>query len=258
MALLLATVVTFSFDEASALQRSRATSSDSRIHNMRYSENDVYSFTGYYGYQTLIEFEEGENIQSIAMGDSVAWQLNPSGNRLFIKPIDQNPVTNMTIITDRRLYNFELHAEEPSGPRDPNLVYLLRFVYPETTGLGFAENVSASGVPDLTDPEIAASVNMKYSIRGADAISPIQIFDDGEFTYFKFRDENADIPAFFMVDGAGNESIINFRTIKDYIVIERVASRFTLRHGAYVLCVYNENKKVPPNLEPEKSWFDFN
>lgn len=242
--------------EVAALQKPRPISTDSRIQTMRYSENEVFRFLGYYGYQTLIEFEAGEEIQAISMGDSVAWQLNPVGNRLFIKPIDQNPVTNMTVITNQRIYNFELHAEEAKTPHDKNMVYLLRFVYPEITGIGFAHDVSASTVPDLTDPEVASTVNMKYSVRGVDQISPIQVFDDGEFTYFKFRDKNADVPAFFLVDGSGNEAVINFRAVKDYIVVERVAARFTLRLGAYVVCIYNENMKTPVRIEPEKEgWF---
>jgi type IV secretion system protein VirB9 len=243
--------------DAAALQRPRSISTDSRIQTMRYSENEVFRFLGYYGYQTLIEFEVGEDIQSVAMGDSVAWQLNPAGNRLFIKPIDQNPVTNMTVITNRRVYNFELHAEEAKGPHEKNMAYVLRFIYPEVTGIGFAHDVSGSSVPDLTDPEVASTVNMKYSVRGVENISPVQVFDDGEFTYFKFRDVNADIPAFFMVDGNGNEAIINFRSVKDYIVVERVAARFTLRLGAYVVCIYNENMKVPARIEEEKPWYDF-
>jgi len=244
--------------DVSAMQTSRPISTDSRIHTMRFNENDIYSFTGYYGYETLIQFGDDESIEAISMGDSAAWQLNPSGTRLFIKPTDQEPVTNMTLITNLHVYHFELHAQETKGPREKGMVYELRFIYPENTGMGFAQTVSESSIPDLTDPEVASTVNMKYSIRGEDVISPIQIFDDGEFTYFKFRDKNADIPAFFMVDGTGNEAILNFRTVKDYIVVERVAARYTLRLGAYVVCVYNENMKTPTVIEPEKSWYDFN
>ena len=54
------------------------------------------------------------------------------------------------------------------------------------------------------------------------------------------------VPAFFMVDSRGEESLVNYRTVGDYIVIERVANRFTLRHGADIVCVFNERGTLEP------------
>lgn len=234
---------------AQALQSPHAIATDSRIRTVRYSPNEVYQFIGHYGYQSAIELEANEKIQTVSIGDSVAWLVNPSGNRLFLKPIDQNALTNMTVITDKRSYLFELHAAETKDIRDKNMVFSYRFIYPQSdvSALDFSES---EGMPDFEkEPE---KYNFNYSIRGSSVIEPVRIFDDGEFTYFEFRDKNAEIPAFFRVNAVGGDELINFRKRGNYIVVERVSSRLTLRRGADILCVYNERMPYVPAPEPQK------
>ncbi len=218
---------------------------DPRIQTVMYSPNEVIKFTGHYGYQSSIEFAPGEEILTISMGDSLSWMVNPLGKRLFLKPIEQDALTNMTLITNKRTYLFELHSREPEGIDDPNLVFVLRFLYPGEEQMTFSGITDS--VPDPLEDEHPERFNFSYTITGSDEIAPIKIFDDGEFTFFEFRDKNAEVPAFFLVDSNGDEGLINFRTRGDYIVIERVAARFTLRHGSDIVCVYNE--RVIPHKE---------
>ena len=51
---------------------------DNRIRTIVYSPRDVTEIRGHYGYQTLIEFNRDEAIQNIALGDSMAWYVNPN------------------------------------------------------------------------------------------------------------------------------------------------------------------------------------
>lgn len=243
--LLIPALVALTALPADALQQPRSIATDSRIRTVRYSENEIYQFIGHYGFQSSIEFAADEKVQTVSVGDSMAWMINPSGNRLFLKPIEQNALTNMTVLTDKRSYIFELHAEETKNIRDKEMVFSLRFIYP-------MDELADSGVsqfeefPDIEDhPE---RFNFNYTLRGSDLIEPIRIFDDGQFTYFEFRDKNAEIPAFFRVNAAMEEELINFRKRGNYIVVERVSSRYTLRRGPDVLCVYNE--QMPMQLMP--------
>lgn len=212
---------------------------DHRVRVVMYQPDEVYRFTGHYRYQSAIEFAPGEDIRTISMGDSTAWMLNPSGHRLFLKPLEQDATTNMTVITSQRTYLFELHATETDDINDKNMTFVMRFVYPESAD-GQTVSHYLDSVPALDIESDAARYNFQYTISGSDTIAPIRIFDDGEFTFFQFRNKNADVPAFFLVDSQGNESIINYRTRGDYIVIERVAGKFTLRHGGEIVCVFNE------------------
>ncbi len=249
MILLAGALMLSSATPAQALQAAHPIATDSRIRTVRYSPNEVYQFIGHYGYQSAIELEEGEKIQTVSVGDSVAWLINPSANRIFLKPIEQNALTNMTIITDKRTYLFELHAEETKDIRDKNMVFAYRFIYPQADSSA-VDYSAMDPVPDFDkEPE---KYNFNYTIRGSNLIEPIRIFDDGEFTYFEFKDKNAEIPAFFRVTTTGDEELINFRKRGNYIVVERVASRFTLRRGADIVCVYNEKMPQTNTPIPEK------
>lgn len=220
-----------------ALKEPRAVATDSRIRTVMYNPNEVYQFLGHYGYQSSVEFESGaEEVLTVSVGDSLAWQIVPAEDRIFLKPIEQDATTNMTVITNKRVYHFELHAAKAKDIRDPEMVFVLRFLYGGS--MGYESASSDVPVPELDEDPSKYSFN--YTIAGPDALSPVRIFDDGTFTYFQFR-KSQEIPAFFIVDETGSEEILNYRARGDTIVIERLAPRFSLRSGSQVLCVYNEN-----------------
>lgn len=233
---------------AYALIEPRSVQVDHRVRLMTFQPDQVYKYTGHYRYASQIEFGRDEEIKTITMGDSTAWMLNPSGNRIFLKPIEQDATTNMTVITTKHTYMFELHARETDDIDDKEMTFILRFAYPDgSSGAiegagGAAQTVShlLDSVPSPDDDP--GRYNTKYTISGTEDIAPIRIFDDGEFTYFQFRGKNTDLPAFYTVDSQGNEAIINYRTRGTYIVVERVARKYTLRHGNEIVCVFNEGK----------------
>lgn len=230
---------------AQAVQTSRPLPGDSRLRVITYNPNSVHEYVGFYDFQASILFGEGEEIKTISMGNPSAWQMVPSGRRLFLKPIADDPssaTTNMLLITTKRTYHFILRAAEVGEQEidDPNLVWETNFIYPEEDG-GIIQTTSSQG-PDLSEPE---KYNFSYSISGSEYIAPVRVFDDKEFTYFQFSKQNADIPAFFLVDSEGREALINYRIEGNYIVIERVASQFTLRHGSDVACIFNERSPLP-------------
>jgi type IV secretion system protein VirB9 len=105
-------------------------------------------------------------------------------------------------------------------------------------------------VPDLSRTEL---FNFNYTVSGDYNITPIKIFDDGQFTYMEFRNKNAILPAVFSVDSNGYESIVNFRIVDKYLAIESISSVFTLRYGADTVCVFNETLRgISRNLQNKK------
>ena len=240
--------------DAHATRESRPVLSDHRVHIINYQPDQVYKYTGFYRYASEIDFAPDEEIKTISMGDSTAWMLNPAGFRLFLKPVEQDATTNMTLITDKHVYMFELHARETDDIDDKDMVFITRFIYPDD---GSGSSSSGATVSHFLDSvpspeEEPGRYNTKYSISGSELIAPIRIFDDGQFTYFQFRNKNSDIPAFYMVDAQGNEAIVNYRTRGDYIVVERVVKKFTLRHGADIVCVFNEGSIIGNPVAPPK------
>ena len=106
-------------------------STDKRIKTLVYSENEIFKLLIHYGYQTNIVFSKGEVVKTVSLGDSFAWKITPIDNRLFIKPLQDMVNTNMTIITNKRTYQFDLFSKNNEGPLSDDIVYVLRFFYPE-------------------------------------------------------------------------------------------------------------------------------
>jgi type IV secretion system protein VirB9 len=226
--------------------------SETRFKVWTYYPNTVYKFTGFYMHPTYIEFEEGEAVATISTPKPKAWQFVANGFRLFIKPVEDDANTTATVMTNKRVYFFELHAKESRGPFDSRLSFYIKFRYP--SGSADATNPSKSGedeseiveyqksvLPDLSKPE---KFNFNYTISGDESISPIKVFDDGVFTYLEFVDKNATLPAIFGVNNNGLEFILNYRIMGNYYVIESVEKMFTLRNGSDIACVYNELKRA--------------
>jgi len=239
-----------------ALQESVSHAYESRIKTYVYKPEEVFIFTGHYRYVSVIYFDPTEEIDALLIGDPTSWDITNGGNRLIIKPIEPDATTNLTITTDRRQYLFELYAEEAEEIRDEKITLSARFVYPdEDSGLGegadFVNYGSESDMPDYINfPE---RYNFHYTVTGSRLITPIKMFDDGAFTYFEFRRVNADVPAIYHVDKDGNESLVNYRVLGNYIVVERVSSQYTLRLGDDIACVFNElNPLERPEKEDEK------
>lgn len=231
-------ILTFS-SNSFASQMPRFLGSEKKFRSYVYNPNDVYRYIGHYTYQGFIEFAEGETISTISMGDPTLWLFEHLGNRLFLKPVgEDNSETNMTVITNLKVYHFELMAKEAKGINDKDLIFVVRFLYPEEKDKNIVQfpKKPTSDEPDMRDLSI---YNFAYQYTGENSIAPIKVFDNGEFTYFKFSNKNAEIPAIFSVDANGYESLVNFRSTGDYIIVERVSKQYTLRSGSDIVCVYN-------------------
>jgi type IV secretion system protein VirB9 len=101
---------------------------DGRIKILPYDETDVYTITTKPGYQTNVVFSRTEEIETISVGDRSFWQIIPAGNRMFIRPMDEDVTTNMTVITNLRSYQFDLKSI-PVDSKEGN-IYVAKFVYP--------------------------------------------------------------------------------------------------------------------------------
>lgn len=219
---------------------------DSRIKTFVYSENDVFDLVTHYGYQSNIEFGIGEEVQTISVGERSSWQIVPAGRRLFVRALTTNAHTNMTVITTKHAYQFDLTSVPTRMAPNEELAYVVRFYYP-----GDKKNaVPAVYTDDLHNSSYAppgmgasstytGSLNYNYTFTGNDALTPLKLYDDGTSTYFKFRDASV-TPAITVVNASGKETPVTARHTGDYWAVDVVAARFTVKQGNAVLTVYNE------------------
>ncbi len=223
---------------AHADQTPRPGALDPRIQMVDYDPDEVVSLTGYFGYQMMIEFDPEERIENVSIGDALAWQVTPNrrANLLFLKPIEAE-ATNMTVVTDRRRYAFELRARK-AGSRTADMAYVVRFIYPPEPV------VPVFTPPPPAPPPPPERRNVSYSYTGSRASLPSLVFDDGQFTYFQWP-ESAPTPALFVSGPDGSESIANYGVRDGYLVVEQLAPRFVLRNGEDVTTIINLGWREP-------------
>lgn len=246
---------------ASAQDFAEPIATDSRIKTLVYNENEVYQIVTNYGFQSNIEFAQSETVETISLGDQIGWQVVPSGRHLFIKALEENGRTNMTVITNRRVYQFDLKARANANSRDEDLAYVIRFYYPNinrnaapmTTEMAPAPAMAAASVPvpsapvapapamgalQEPPPMTQAAYNFNYTLAGSSDNAPLKVFDDGRSTYFQFP--GGSVPQMSMVDRTGAETPLSPRRVGDYVMVDTVGWQFALRSGASLICVFNE------------------
>ncbi len=216
---------------AYATQTPRPGVVDPRIRTVAYDADQVVRLTGYFGIQTMLEFAPDERIENVSIGDAMGWQVTPNkkANLLFLKPLDRTAATNMTVVTDRRRYVFELVVAAPKASAK-DLAYVVRFLVPAPAPVA----VAAPPPP----PAAPVARNSAYSVKGDTAIQPAKVFDDGAATYFAWPAQ-ADLPAVFVVGVDGVEGLANAVVRDGYLVVDQIAPRFVLRSGKSSLTVTN-------------------
>ena len=221
---------------------------DPRIRTVTYSPNNVVAVDANYGTSTMIVLSDNERIETIAVGDSVAWKVEPNkrGNIIFLKPVAPKAMSNMNVVTDARHYSFVLRSTE--APADDQ-VYKIRFRYPDEAA---SASLRAEAEQLVKDPNRRAfdiaKANTDYGYKGDGELKPVAAFDDGKKTWFQF--EGA-VPAIFAVGKAGKESLVNHRREREFIVVDKVSRQWTLRQGSAATCVFNlrPSKPTPKKIE---------
>jgi len=225
---------------------------DKRIKEVTYEPDQVVEVTTHFYRYTMIRFADHEKYLNHWIGDPLAWDVDTDtpGSYIFIKPNRAHPDTNLTLITDKRTYFFKLLGQTKKQKKDAGATstYAVHFLYPrekrlavERQGQLIAQLDNQSVIPGHSiTPE---NLNHHYAYKGADALKPLNVFDDGSFTYFQFG-KNQSLPAIFSVDGTGSaksESLVNYHHKGDYLVVERVGYQYALRQGNLITCVYNQS-----------------
>ena len=212
-----------------------ALASDPRLVEHFYNPDEVVRVEGKTNVQATIMFGDDELIENVAIGDSGSWQVTPNkrANLLFVKPLADRAMTNMTVITNKRTYLFDLVANPKARP-----LYVLRFDYPEEVkpveeptalaqGPNAIEEAAASDPYAVLDP---AQINFKWASTGTNSLLPSEIYDDGQATFLAWA-KGEPIPAILITNDKGVEGPVNYAVRGDVIVVDGVPSQIILRSG---------------------------
>jgi type IV secretion system protein VirB9 len=210
-----------------------AVAGDQRLSSRLYNSDEVVRVDGRAGVQATIAFAEDEHIENVAIGDSNSWQVTPNkrANLLFVKPLAPRARTNLTVVTDRRSYFFDLVAAPTANP-----MYLLRFTYPAEPKVQQAKPIA----PALTAEEVqvargeqpvdAARLNYSWAAKGKAKLLPSRVYDDGRTTYLGWT-PGTPAPAILVKNEKGEEGPVNFSVRNDLIAVDGVPGVIVLRSG---------------------------
>ncbi|MBH0112252.1 TrbG/VirB9 family P-type conjugative transfer protein [Novosphingobium sp. YJ-S2-02] len=215
---------------------------DDRLVHHAYQDDEVVRIDGRTGVQATIAFGKNEAIENVAIGDSAAWQITPNkrADLLFVKPLESTARTNMTVVTNRHTYFFDLVASPRSRP-----LYMLRFTYPDEAedtaplaapdseaalaALSPAERALAEGDP-LAMPADPAELNFAWTRTGSSKLMPSKVYDDGVSTYLTWP-ALSPVPAILIENDKGDEGPVNYAVRGATIVISDVPDKIILRSG---------------------------
>lgn len=186
-----------------------------------------------------IHLETGERITNMSLGDTDRWLLTQSyvGDEenghvlILLKPKQTDIVTNLVIITNRRIYNFNVMAKADVFSPD------VRFSYPNTSVNRIVHQshaLHATPKKEITKTVIDADhLNFNYTISGDHpSWEPTRVFDDGVHTMIAFDSmiDRVSLPVLFVYIN-GEPAMVNYRYQRPYIIVDRLFAHATLVSG---------------------------
>lgn len=235
---------------------------DARLQTRTYDEAAVFTIPGKVKVQTTIKFREDEAIENVAIGDSAAWQVQPNKAQsiLFVKPLQPNAKTNMTVVTNKRTYLFDLVASPRNVP-----LYVMQFRYPEAerreeearqlaAQAAAREQANAIEIAAATDPLAVTDperLNFAWASEGATELLPSKAYDNGEVVFLTW-DEGAPVPAILTTNHEGEEGPVNFTVRGNTVVLDTVPDQIILRSGEDVATLTNTDTERSAALSDKK------
>jgi type IV secretion system protein VirB9 len=221
---------------AIAQSQPQSAGGDLHLQQIDYDAGEIVRLRGSPGYQMMIALSPDEQVQTVSLGDSSAWQvsLNRGGDRLFLKPSQGDVVTNMTVVTSVRTYNFDLVSLAVPAPDMP---YTVEFRYPALKSL-----TSDAGYVDVGAATRRIS---RYKVSGAKQLWPSGMTNDGQHTFISWP-KTAAIPAVYAQDEHGKDVLVNGMMGRDDVyVVDGVPDRLTFRIDESVAYAARQQPRKP-------------
>lgn len=225
---------------------------DSRVRVFAYSPDVVYTLPVTVGMHTHIPLGADEElIEKPKLGELVQWRVSGNERNLYVKALQSNIKTSMTLITDKRVYQFELVSTTAESQR----IQKAYFVYPDdedrmtlaqqsrvdrASALIAAEDSRKKDQELAAEPIDARRLNF-YRVEGTKEYERMYAYDDGRHTWMRMPPGIQDLPAVFMVGEDNKLMPVNYtvadrkdKNDRDVIKIERTSPKWLLKIGKAV------------------------
>lgn len=202
-----------------------------------YSEGAIYQVFTAPGVVTDIVLQSGENLVSVAAGDTVRWVIGDTSSgsgaekrtHVLVKPFSSGLATNLVITTDRRSYHLQLNATSKTA------MSALSWTYPADALIALRRAAAAAEVAAPVAQGLRVEdLRFNYLVSG-DRVAwrPTRAFDDGRQTFVEFAEALAvgEAPPLFVIGATGQAELVNYRVQGRFYVVDRIFDMAELRLG---------------------------
>jgi type IV secretion system protein VirB9 len=219
------------------------------VQQYEYQPDRVYQVRTGLGITTQIELNPNEKILDYSTGFSNGWDLSRRENVFYIKPKNVDVDTNLMIRTATHSYILELKVvasdwKTLDQARTKGVQYKVTFSYPADTSFA-KEAVKVAETPELNTALVkgrAYNFNYDFAMRSRTApwLVPINVYDDGQFTYIKMADmtkfPTGNFPAVYMREKEhGEDAVVNTTVEGNTIIVHGTYPFLVIRHGDNVI-----------------------
>ena len=178
----------------------------------------------------LVELQAGERVSpngGIQLGDTARWQATPAvgaGNvtSVVLKPAAVGLETNLVVVTDKRIYHVNLVS------RERDYMPAIAWTYPDDADQAWKAYFNGSGntggAAAVGGGVSLAGLDFGYRISGCDGCGwkPVRVYTDGKQTVVEVPDGIAEMPALMVINGAGDENLVNYRVNGNRFIVDQV------------------------------------
>jgi type IV secretion system protein VirB9 len=218
------------------------------IHTQPYRTTDVMLEPG----EQVLEMPYFSEEKVWEIGAGVSRRNGQDVQHFFLKPAYQNLTTSMIIITDRRVYHLLLKSFADrymvmvQWEYPPAMAFHVKTDAMDSRRINSALNDTAGVSPEF----LSFDYKMRYSIFKKPLWLPQRVYDDGAKTYIQMDERmlHSVSPVLF---NHRNERI-NYRVLKNLIIIDELIEKVTLRRGRQKVTITKKYYQPPKEITEEE------
>ena len=231
------------------------TYTDGTAHVYTYNPWKQYEINTQVGYVTDIQLRKGEEVQKIATGDTIQWQVDTDTvagiSHVYVKPTVDKLRTNFIINTNQRSYRLIINSNDDGE-------YVVLWNYPVEDEQERLAQAEAERQAEVEATNLLQSINnttydTAYKIKSnknvSNAYIPTAVFSDGTKTYIELPKGIQDnMPTVYYFDEWQPKKLqlVNYRLKGNIMEIDKLANQFKLMYSqtSHLVITHESQKEM--------------
>jgi len=204
---------------------------------------------------TDIQFQVGETIKDVQLGDTTRWMTSPSISgdgknqisHLLVKTTDVGLETTLFVSTNKRTYHMNLFS------RKYEYMPIVGFKYKDEINQKWdaynnhfkkekkIQQASKSFKITSVLSKNIDSLDFEYTITGETSWKPLRVYNDGIKTYIQMPSsmKYQEAPIFMVLDKGDNNQLVNYRLKENNYIVDKL-----FKKGMLIIGVGEDQEKI--------------